>query len=342
MELYKDKKIIITGDTGFKGSWLGIWLTILGAKIIGFSNKIYEKSNYKICNLSKLWEHKEIDIRDKYKVLKLMNNFQPDIIFHLAAQSIVSKARINPEYTIETNILGTFNILRYLKKANNKCVLVNISSDKVYREKSSSYKEDDSLGSKELYGASKGCADIICQAFYHTYFKNTQIGIAISRAGNVIGGGDYSENRIVPDIVMSLMKGRNIVIRNPEFTRPWQYVLDALNGYLILGEKLYNNPNKYSDSFNFGPNKSYKVIDLVNYFIKFWGKGNYIFSKNQEFYESKDLILNSKKALKELNWKNKLNFKKSVMYTVEDYKDERNKNTLEKRIIRIKDFQKIR
>lgn len=342
MDFYKNKKVLITGDTGFKGSWLCIWLSILGSEIKGISNKIEKKSNYKICNLDKLWEHKEIDIRDNNKIIREIKKFKPDIIFHLAAQSIVSEAKIKPEYTIETNILGTFNILNSLRKINHKCVLVNISSDKVYKENNYACKENDILGSSELYGASKACADIISQAFYNSYFKYSEIGIAISRAGNIIGGGDYSKNRIIPDIVLSLRNRKDIIIRNPEFTRPWQYILDALNGYLILGEKLYNDPIKYSESFNFGPDKSHKVIDLVNYFIKFWGNGNYIISSKQDFYENKNLLLNSEKALKELNWKNNLNFENTVKYAVEDYKDEKNKDILEKRIIRIKEFQKIK
>lgn len=323
-DIFKKKKIIVTGHTGFKGSWLFAWLNKLDAKIIGISKNIpTQPSHFSNLNLKKnsFW----IDIRDKKKLKKKILSFQPDFIFHLAAQSLVFESIKNPINTWNTNLIGTLNILETLRGYNKKCSVILVTSDKCYEnlEISRGYKENDKLGGSDPYSASKASTEIMINSYVKTFFKNqTKVRIATARAGNVIGGGDWSNSRIIPDCVKSWTKNKTIIIRSPNSTRPWQHVLEPLSGYLMLAKNLYQSKKLHGESFNFGPSKNVKkkkVIDVVKYFSKFWknSKWKIIIPKNS--IESKLLSLNCSKAKKKLNWNTILSSDEALKYTSDWY-----------------------
>ena len=253
---YKNKRVFVTGHTGFKGSWLINVLLSMNAKVAGYSKidekkKIYEK----FCKYRKV-KNNYGDITDFKKLKNSIKNFKPQIIFHLAAQALVSKSFTDPYETINTNLVGTLNILEIIKNYKKIRSTVIITSDKCYlnQEINRGYKEIDTLGGKDPYSASKAAAENIFFAYNNSFFKNEKnIGVATTRAGNVIGGGDWSKDRIVPDIVKSFISNKKLIIRNKNSTRPWQHVLEPISGYLLLGLKLYNKPKKYSEAWNFGP-----------------------------------------------------------------------------------------
>ena len=241
---FKNKKVIVTGHTGFKGSWLTLWLTKLGANVLGISKNIPTKpSHFESIKLKKKIRHKIININNYDEISKIFKTYQPSFVFHLAAQSLVSKSYDNPIETFNTNAVGTLNILESLKQVKKKCVVVIITSDKVYKnlEITKGYKEDNILGGKDPYSGSKAAAENIINSYIHSYFDKakSKIFLSIARAGNVIGGGDWSQDRIVPDCIKSWSKNKQVIIRNPNSTRPWQHVLEAVGGYLIFGD-----PNK--------------------------------------------------------------------------------------------------
>ena len=347
--IFKNKKVIITGNSGFKGSWLSLWMYHLGAKVLGISLKSSSKfQNLKIFNLNNKMFNKNIDIRNFKKVHRVIKVFKPDFIFHLAAEAIVTRAYKNPKNTWETNTMGTLNILESLKDYNKKVTVIMITSDKVYKnlETNKGYKEEDVLGNLDPYSASKASADLVCQSYFNSqlrYKKNIKLGIA--RAGNVIGGGDWSDNRIIPDCVKSWSKNKKVNIRSPHSTRPWQHVLDVLNGYLIFAEKLSSSKHLNGQIFNFGPNKSEnkKVIDVVKSFSRKWGNAGWLVSPNLKYKENKLLQLNSNKAKLKLKWFCKLNFNNTISFTANWYKQYYfNKKTIfDYSISQIMDYQKI-
>jgi CDP-glucose 4,6-dehydratase len=325
---FKNKKIIITGHTGFKGSWLAFWLKILGAKIVGLSDEVLTyPSNFKVLGLDKLIDSRKVDIRDLEKVKKTIQSIKPDFIFHLAAQSLVKKSYDKPLKTFTTNSIGTLNILETLKFLKKKCTVILITSDKSYKnlEFKRGYKENDILGGHDPYSASKAAAELIIQSYIHSYFnKNTKILIGVARAGNVIGGGDWSENRLVPDCIKSWSKRKKVYLRNPLSTRPWQHVLEAVGGYLLFAVKLNSNPKLHGEVFNFGPNNknNYSVINLVKTMKIKWKNVSWKILKNKKnkLYESKLLKLNSSKAKKIIKWKSILNFQDTTNMTINWYK----------------------
>ena len=325
-KIFFKKKILITGNTGFKGSWLSLWMYSLGAKVLGISNGYPTKpSNFKDLNLKKKINFKKIDIKDYKKLKRAILDFQPDFIFHLAAQAIVKKSFENPKHTWETNTLGTVNILESLKEIKKKVAVIIITSDKVYKnlEIHRGYNEKDILGGEDVYSASKSAADIATQSYIKSILKNKQnIKISIARAGNVIGGGDWAPGRIVPDCIREWSLNKTVKIRNPKSTRPWQHVLDVLFGYITLAMKLKNNNNLNGEAFNFGPKieKKREVINLVKEMNKIWKNGKWVIKKNKNFYEPNLLQLNSKKAKNKLNWECKLSLKKSINFTAQWYK----------------------
>ena len=329
LSLFKNKTVIITGHTGFKGSWLSIWLNHLGAKVIGVSNNVPTKpSNFILNNLKRRIKDVKGDIRDEKKLFSLFKKYKPDYIFHLAAQSLVKKSYFHSRYTFETNSIGTLNILEALKKYNSRkiCSVVILTSDKSYRnlELERGYKENDVLGGYDPYSASKACAELIIQCYLKSFFeKKEKIKISVARAGNVIGGGDWSENRIVPDCIRSIIYKKNLILRFPNSTRPWQHVLEAIYGYMILALKQKKNKKISSNVFNFGPNNktSTKVIDLIKKIKKQWGSLNWrIIKSNKVLYESKLLKLNSGKAYKILKWKCFMNVDETINMVVNWYK----------------------
>ena len=328
-KIFLGKKILITGHTGFKGSWLTFWLKILGANVIGISKDIPSKpSLFKVLKLNKKIIDIKMDIRDLKKLKKIIKKYKPDFVFHLAAQSLVKESYKNPVQTFTTNIVGTLNILesiRYLKKT---CYSVIITSDKSYKnlEIKRGYHEKDLLGGKDPYSASKGSAELIIQSYLHSFYnkKNNNKFFAIARAGNVIGGGDWSVDRLIPDCMAAWSNKKIVQLRNPKSTRPWQHVLEALGGYLTLIIQLKKNNKIHGEAFNFGPknNQNKTVLNLVEEIKKNW-KG--ISWKEQKFkkkeFESTLLKLNSNKAKIRLKWTPKLNFRETIKMVSSWYKN---------------------
>ena len=318
---FRGKKVLITGHTGFKGAWLTLLMLLFGAKVTGVSfGKKTTPSLFNVLKIKKKIFHKNIDIANFKKLKKVVDNFKPDFIFHLAAEAIVSRAYAKPLDTWKTNTIGTVNILEILKLIKHKTIAVFITSDKVYKnlEINRGYHESDILGDYDPYSASKASADLAIQSYYKSCLnKNKNVKIAIARAGNVIGGGDWSPNRIIPDCVTKWSQNKVLKIRNPNSTRPWQHVFDVILGYVILALSLIKNKKINGESFNFGPSKlnNFKVIDLIKLIKKYWVDGRVLIQKNNDFKEAKLLQLNSNKSHKILKWKARLNFNDSINIT---------------------------
>ena len=323
---FKNKKIIITGHTGFKGSWLTLCLHLLGSKILGISkNYPTNPCHFRDLNIKKNIKNELCDISNLKKLKKIFKNFQPDYVFHLAAQAIVSKSYKDPISTFNSNTIGTLNVLESLREVK-KCKAVIVTSDKSYKnlEIKRGYSEDDILGGNDPYSGSKGAAELIINSYLKSFFvKKKNIRIAIARAGNVIGGGDWSTDRIIPDCVRSWLNNKEIIIRSPKSTRPWQHVLDAIRGYLILAISL-NDKKIHGEAFNFGPDSKQdkSVLDLVKEIKKNWQGVNWKIKQDTKFKnkESNLLKLNSNKAKKILRWSPVLNFEKSIKFTANWYK----------------------
>ena len=337
LKIYKNKKVIVTGSTGFKGAWLCFWLYLLKCKVIGIGLKPERNSIlFHQLKLNKKIKQYYLDIVDYKKLNRIIKKEKPDIIFHMAAQSIVSLSFKKPEETIKTNILGSFNILQTVKENKIKN-LIYITSDKCYLNKDDKkvYKENDVLGGFDLYSASKASAEIIFKAYISSFFTNKKnIQFASVRAGNVIGGGDMKKNRILPDIFKSIILGSKLIIRNPKAIRPWQHVLEPLYGYLLLGNLLIRKKLKknITPNWNFGPNtKNIKSVkNLIDKTIECWGLNkNIYYAKKNNFYEANYLRLNSNKAKKEIKWTQKLSFNETIYLTVEWYKSYQNNKDME-------------
>ena len=323
--IFKGKKVLITGNTGFKGSWLSIWLHKLGAEVHAVSVDVpTEPSNFRELNLESRINHTFLDIREFNAISDLISAVKPDFIFHLAAQSIVSTSYKDPLRTIGTNILGTSHVLESLRLLNHECVAVIITSDKCYDnvEWVWGYKETDRLGGKDIYSGSKGGAELVFNSYYHSFFRNenSNVKLATARAGNVIGGGDWAQDRIVPDCVRSWSKGEAVTIRNPYATRPWQHVLEPLSGYLTLALTLHEGKIGNGESFNFGPpsEQNVNVQKLIEDLSKHWNFNNkndsFSIVKTDSFHEAGLLKLNCDKALFHLNWKPVLNYEQLITF----------------------------
>ena len=328
LNIFKNKKIVITGHNGFKGSWLTIWLNLLGAKVVGISLKDNNQNNH--FNLVK----KKIkiksyyfDLRNKTKIQNVIIKEQPDYIFHLAAQSLVYKSVMNPRFNWETNVLGLLNLLESIYKLKKRCYAIIITSDKCYKnlEQKKGYSETDVLGGIDPYSASKASAEILFHSYYQTFFANKKknIRLCTARAGNVIGGGDWSDFRLIPDCMKKWLNNKTPIIRNPNSTRPWQHVLEALSGYLVLAYELSINNKINGHSFNFSSDKI-KDITVENFLKKIhkkWPTIKWKIKNRNKFYESSLLQLNNTKAKKILNWKAKLNINETIDFVVEWYKN---------------------
>jgi len=324
---FKNKKVLVTGHTGFKGSWLSFWLHSLGANVIGISNKISNPSNFITLNLKNKILNKSADIRNLDKIKKIILKEKPDYIFHLAAQSLVKKSYVEPINTFSTNSIGTLNILESLINLKNKCNVILITSDKSYKnlELKRGYKENDLLGGIDPYSASKASAEIIIQSYFNSYLKyKKNIRIGVARAGNVIGGGDWSEDRLVPDCIRSWSKNKKVHLRNPNSTRPWQHVLEAVGAYLLFAKKLNQNNKLNGEVFNFGPKyqKNFKVISVIRLMKNFWNKVSWKIKKNKNelHYESNLLQLDCSKAKKKLKWRSILTINETIEMTINWYK----------------------
>ena len=328
-QTYKNLKVIVTGSTGFKGAWLCYWLHLLNAKVIGIALKPEKGSIlFKKLLLSKKIKQIYLDINNFQKLNSVIKKENPDIVFHLAAQSVVSESYINPMETIKTNILGSANILEIVRISKIKN-LVYITSDKCYLNdgRKTSYLENDILGGEDLYSSSKACAELLFESYHKSFLQiNKKLAYASTRAGNVIGGGDMKKNRIVPDVIKSLKNKSPLIIRSPDSTRPWQHVLEPISGYLKLGEMLMNKKisSVTKPNWNFGPNtiNCKTVITVVKEIINCWGEEKKIkIIRNKEFKEAKLLMISNHKAKKELGWSPTLSFKETIKMTVEWYKN---------------------
>ena len=327
LQTYKNLKVVVTGSTGFKGAWLCFWLHLLNAKVVGIALKPERDSIlFERLLLSKKIKQIYLDINNFTKLNSIIKKEKPDIIFHLAAQSVVSESYINPLQTITTNVIGSSNILESVR-INKIKNLIYITSDKCYLNdgRKKSYSENDILGGEDLYSASKACAELTFEAYYKSFLnKDKKLAFATTRAGNVVGGGDMKKDRIVPDIIKSLKNKTPLIIRSPNSTRPWQHVLEPISGYLKLGDLLMNKklPDSIKPNWNFGPNKinCKKVIEVVKEVINCWGEEKKINIIKSNFKEAKLLMISSEKAKKELDWTPSLNFKETISMTVEWYK----------------------
>ena len=327
LNIFKNKTVIITGHTGFKGSWLSFWLKTLGANVIGVSFNIpTNPSIFKIIIGNRNIKNYKCDIKNFLKIKKIIVKHRPDFVFHLAAQALVKKSYVNPLLTWNSNLLGTVNLLESLRYLKKNCVAVIVTSDKSYRnlEIKRGYVEEDQLGGYDPYSASKGAAEFAIGSFIKSFFhKKGKVKIGIARAGNVIGGGDWSEDRLLPDCVKSWSKGKKANIRNPYSTRPWQHVLEALSGYILLAVKLRLEPKIHGEAFNFGPklNHNYSVLSLLQRVKKIWPAILWSRTKNKKkFKESNLLKLNCTKAKKIMNWKSTLSFNENIKMTIDWYK----------------------
>ncbi len=325
-KFYKNKRIFITGHTGFKGSWLSYILLLSGAKVFGYSLKSPTNPNlYTILNINKNIISYIEDIRNYDKLLKILKKVKPEIVFHLAAQPIVRESYKKPLYTYEVNIMGTVNLLNACRFISSIHSIVNVTTDKVYLNtgKNILYKEDDKLSGSDPYSNSKSCSDIITFGFKNSFFKSKYSpALSTARSGNVIGGGDFGKYRIIPDCVRSLEKKKPVIIRNPEGVRPYQFIVDCLYGYLLLAKKQYFN-KEIEGSYNFGPDKMdfIKNIELVKIFDKNIGNKLKIKIKKEKiFYEDDILKLDNKKSKEILGWQPQINLKKAIELTANWYK----------------------
>ncbi len=325
-KVFRNKRVFITGDTGFKGSWLGLWLHELGADVLGYALPAENNSHFKLLGLDRLIQHVNGDVRDYTQLKKVFTAFKPQVVFHLAAQALVRKSYADPKATFDTNIGGSVNLLESARTCTSVRSLIYVTSDKCYLNKEllRGYRESDELGGKDPYSASKAAAEMVFSAYRTSFFsaqKNT--GIASVRAGNVIGGGDWAQDRIIPDCFRNLKRGEPVLLRNPDATRPWQHVLDPLHGYLKLAMLLYWDPDTYSGSYNFGPDsRSIKTVkELARKLVHYFGTGEIRIAKEKKApHEAKLLHLDCRKAGAILDWRLMWDFDRAVFETVQWYK----------------------
>lgn len=331
LKAFSGKRVFITGHTGFKGSWLSYWMQSLGAIVKGFSLPPATKPNL----FSQLDLNKNIDsvignINDYSTFSREIIDFKPDFIFHLAAQPLVRKSYKDPLDTFQTNVVGTANVLQALRDVQKPCICVCITTDKVYQNNEwiYPYRENDRLGGYDPYSASKACSELVISSFSNSYFNTKTYdehnkAIASARAGNVIGGGDWSEDRLLPDIVRSLSEKKDIIIRNPSAVRPWQHVMEPLLGYMQLALSLQQDVNKYTGAWNFGPHTedNFSVLELSKIAINIWGEGNIKVSQDTNApHEAHLLRLDISKATGELKWSPKMRAEEAIQRTIQWYK----------------------
>ena len=321
-DFYKGKKVLVTGHTGFKGSWLTLWLLQMGADVAGVSAYLpSDPSNFEVLGLKSHIRHYELDVRDFEHLKQVFDEFQPQLVFHLAAQAIVRRSYDEPRLTFDTNIMGTVNVLECVRQQDSLEAAVIITSDKCYRNSEWvwGYRENDPLGGEDPYSASKGCAEIVIGSYCDSYFKNgKEKHVASTRAGNVIGGGDWGQDRIVPDCVRAWSAGEEVIVRSPLATRPWQHVLEPLSGYLWLGVLLGQGKLQAGEAFNFGPRSDViqPVSTLVRTFKNYWDKAKWRIGKQDTaMKESRFLKLCCDKALSALNWEAILSFEETIEFT---------------------------
>ena len=306
-EFWPGKRVFLTGHTGFKGSWLSIWLSHLGCNVLGYALSPDSKpSLFDVAKVSKVIDSKIGDIRDQELLYESMVGFNPDILIHMAAQPLVRYSYDNPVETYEINVIGTAKVLEVARSCNNLKAIINITTDKCYENVGfdKSYKETDPMGGYDPYSSSKGCAELVAASYRRSYLNDLGIGIASARAGNVIGGGDWASDRLIPDILRSFQNNEPVIIRNPKATRPWQNVLEPLSGYLILAQKIYNNKD-YSEGWNFGPREQdVESVDwILDKMIAEWPGSTWRLDQDSNPHEAGFLKLDISKAELKLGWK---------------------------------------
>lgn len=320
--IYNGRRVLVTGHTGFKGSWLTAWLLKLGAEVVGISKDVpTQPAMFEELALAGRIKHVQADIRDLDAMRNLITGEQPDFVFHLAAQAIVSTSYSNPVETMTTNVVGTMNILEALRTLDRPCVAVMITSDKCYDnvEWVWGYRETDRLGGNDVYSGSKGAAELVIKSYLRSFFQNDHpVRLAVGRAGNVIGGGDWAKDRIVVDCMRAWSEDRNVEIRSPQATRPWQHVLEPLSGYLALGQAVAQQPQLHGEAFNFGPRaeQNRTVVELLGDLGRRWGFDNsdqaYRVTANIPFHEAGLLKLSCDKALFHLKWEPNLDYAETI------------------------------
>lgn len=320
--IYANRKVFVTGHTGFKGAWLTLWLEYLGAYVLGYSLLPNTTPNlHTILNGNGVYG----DIRDSALLQKTLLSFQPDIIFHLAAQPLVRLSYTEPILTYETNVLGTLNVLEASKMCPSVKAFVTITTDKCYENKEIpyGYTEEDSLGGYDMYSSSKACVEIMSSSYRRSFLQNGKpFALATARAGNVIGGGDWATDRLIPDCIRSIQENKDILIRNPNAIRPWQHVLEPLSGYLLLGQLLLEHGDTYAQAFNFGPEDScvLTVADVAHTVVSSYGKGNILIQENSAIHEATLLSLNIEKVKRTLGWFPTYTASSAIEKTVDWYK----------------------
>lgn len=339
-EFWKDKKVVITGCTGFKGSWLSIWLGMLGAKVYGYSLSMPTHPNmFELLKIDSRVSYCEGDIRDYQKFTTFLNQVNPEIVLHLAAQPLVRYSYENPIETYHTNVVGLVNVFEAVRHNKSVKAIVNVTSDKCYENKEWTwgYRENEPMGGYDPYSSSKGCAELVTSCYQRSYFnvddyqKSHNILLASGRAGNVIGGGDWAMNRLIPDMINSFIINHKVKIRNPHALRPWQHVLEPLSGYLLLAENLYNGKTEFASGWNFGPDNA--DVKNVNYIADklciLWGN-NVSWEKDgaEHPHEASYLKLDCSKAHALLKWKPRWNLDKTLQYTVDWYRKYNNESDL--------------
>jgi len=329
---YQGKKVFITGHTGFKGGWLSFWLKQLGAEVKGYALAPCTEPNFfNALGLEKEIQSEIGNIRDEAKLKKSIEDFKPEIIFHLAAQPLVRRSYLEPKLTFETNIMGTINLFEAVRQVKSVKTVINITSDKCYENKEwvYGYRENDPMGGYDPYSSSKGCAELVTASYRNSFFhpddygKKHTVALASVRAGNVIGGGDWSEDRLIPDCIKAFIKNETVIIRSPNATRPWELVLEPLSGYLWLGALLNEDPKKYSGGWNFGPADKdiWTVERVVSNICKIWKTGKYEIVLNTDLHEAKLLKLDVSKAHFYLKWHPVYHAEKAIEETVKWYQN---------------------
>ncbi|WP_372715014.1 CDP-glucose 4,6-dehydratase [Ilyobacter sp.] len=347
--IYNGKTILVTGHTGFKGSWISIWLLELGARVIGYALDPYtEKDNFVLAGLQEKITDIRGDIRDKEKLASVFEKYNPDMVFHLAAQPLVRLSYEIPVETYEVNVMGTINILQCIRETAQTKIGIMVTTDKCYENKEQiwGYREDDPFGGYDPYSSSKGACEIAISSWRRSFFNPANYSshgksIASVRAGNVIGGGDWTADRIIPDCIKAIEKDESIEIRNPESVRPWEHVLEPLSGYLLLGQKMWQNPIGFSEGWNFGPNLDsiVNVYSVADKLIKLYGKGSIEdISDPKELHEANLLVLDISKSRFRLGWKPRLSIDEALQMTVDWYKNYKDKDVYHLCVDQIKQF----
>jgi CDP-glucose 4,6-dehydratase len=304
---WQGKRIYMTGHTGFKGSWLSLWLSSMGAIVKGYAlNPPTSPSLFDEAHIADKIDSEIGDIRDLNQLRSSMVEFNPDIVIHMAAQPLVRLSYKEPLETYETNVMGTAKVLEVARSCANLKSIVSVTTDKCYENKEWvwGYREDEPMGGHDPYSSSKGCAELVSSAYRRSFMQEQGVGLATARAGNVIGGGDWAEDRLIPDILRAFEQNKPVVIRNPSSTRPWQHVLEPLSGYLVLAQALYENPTSYAEGWNFGPHdEDAKPVDwILNHMVASWPGASWQLDQDAHPHEAGYLKLDVSKAKAKLNW----------------------------------------